>query len=104
MNDKAQVYTVFKKFMWSAFVLAIIMLAFIVLTPELSHSQKLCNLYRNIIGCYKAIALVFSVIGLIGLYIKQQMKLSVCVLILGLINGVLSNLFYFSSACIFVHW
>jgi cytochrome bd-type quinol oxidase subunit 2 len=103
MNNKVKVDTAFKIFMRGVLILAITTLIFIVLTPILSHSQELCNLYRNTIKCYKIIALLFIVIGLIGLYMKQQKKLSFCVLILGFINGFLSFLYSFSSACILIN-
>jgi hypothetical protein len=100
MNDKNQVNTIFKMFMYVTFIVAVIAFVFMALTPLLSTNRELCVLYRNIIEYYKIIALYFLTVGLIGLYLNQQRKLSICVMVLGLINGLLSFIYYFSSACV----
>ena len=103
MNGNMQINKIFKLFIWAAFILAITSFIFIVLTPILSHNQELCSLYRNTIRYYKIIALGFMAIGLMGLYIKQHKRLSVGLLIFGLMNGLLSFIYYFSSACIVMY-
>ena len=98
--DNSILSKIVKYIILATFLLAVIFFVVVMVVPYLAYSEDICYSYRNVVKHYKIITMCFIIVGLIGLLLKQQKRLSISILILGVINGLVASLYYFSSACI----